>query len=73
METGAIVNTVSTTITTTTTYIDEFVYQSLNYSNSALSALNYTYNLQFFGHEEGRVRAQYNNASNPNTISGLVF
>ncbi|HXB36050.1 MAG TPA: DUF6443 domain-containing protein [Puia sp.] len=72
-ENGATVNGLSTNITTTTTYNDGFAYQSLSYSNSSLSSLNYTNKLQYFGQEEGRVRAQYTNAASPNTLTGLVF
>jgi RHS repeat-associated protein len=72
-ENGATVNGLSTNITTTTTYLSGFVYKTLNYSNSSLSSLNYTNNLQFFGQEEGRVRALYTNATSPNTINGLAF
>jgi len=73
LETGATVNGLSTNITTTTTYLDGFVYQSLSYSNSSLSSLNYTNNLKFFGQESGRVRALYTNPASPNTMTGLVF
>jgi RHS repeat-associated protein len=72
-ETGATVNGTSTNITTTTTYIAGFVYQSLSYSSSVLSSLNYTDKLQFFATQEGRVRAQYNNVSSPTTMTGLAF
>jgi RHS repeat-associated protein len=46
----------TTNITTTTSYIAGFVYESKIYSNSSLASLNYTDKLQFFGHEEGRER-----------------
>lgn len=46
----------TTNITTTTSYIAGFVYESKTYSNSSLATLNYADQLQFFGHEEGRVR-----------------
>jgi RHS repeat-associated protein len=59
-ETGAIVafNGVNNTsnITTTTTYVGGFVYESKAYSLAALVSLNYTDKLQFIGHEEGRIR-----------------
>jgi RHS repeat-associated protein len=48
----------STNITTTTTYINSAgaVYESKNYSNASLSALNYPDILQFIAQEEGRIR-----------------
>src|SRR6185312_10035004 len=69
---GAVVNGISTNITTTTTYVNGFIYQSLSYSNPSLSSLNYTNKLQFFAQEEGRVRAIYS-LSTPNTMTGLEF
>jgi hypothetical protein len=48
----------TTNITTTTFYRGSPVYESKLYSNSTVNtALRYTSQLQFFGHEEGRVRA----------------
>jgi len=46
------------------------VYQSKNYSNSTVrNNLRYSYKLQFFGHEEGRVRAiRATPKSNLNTL-----
>lgn len=50
----------TSTITTTTKYIDGFVYKSLSYSNTTPSALpaslQYTDVLQFTGQEDGRIR-----------------
>jgi RHS repeat-associated protein len=46
----------TTDITTTTSYLSGFVYESKTYSNASLASLNYTDKLQFTGHEEGRVR-----------------
>ncbi len=43
-------------IITVTTYIAGFVYQSKNYSNTALASLNEDEILQFTGQEEGRIR-----------------
>ncbi len=48
---------VTTDITTTTEYNAGFVYESKNYSDATLNtSLGYNSVLQFFGHEEGRVR-----------------
>jgi hypothetical protein len=45
------------TVTTTSFYAGGQVYESKLYNNSAVqTALGYTWQLQFFGHEEGRVR-----------------
>ncbi|HWB92277.1 MAG TPA: RHS repeat-associated core domain-containing protein, partial [Puia sp.] len=59
-ETAATVNlngtNYSTSITTITTYIGNFVYQSKSYSNGSLAALQYTDQLLFSGHEQGRIR-----------------
>ncbi|MBS1669106.1 MAG: hypothetical protein JST58_17145 [Bacteroidetes bacterium] len=48
----------TTNITTTTKYIDGFVYKTIYYSNGSLATLNAnnTDVLQFTGHEEGRIR-----------------
>ncbi len=45
-----------TNITTTTDYLGGFVYESKIYSDTTLSDLSYGSQLQFFEHEEGRVR-----------------
>ena len=61
-------------ITTVTDYVAGFVYESKTYSNGTLNtALGYTYKLQFTGHEEGRVRANYNNTTTPNVITSFAF
>jgi RHS repeat-associated protein len=46
----------TTNIITETKYITGFVYESKSYSNTALAALANPGALQFFGHEEGRIR-----------------
>ncbi|MBC7688260.1 MAG: hypothetical protein H7211_08790, partial [Aquabacterium sp.] len=46
----------TTNITTLTTYIGGFVYQSKTYSNASLAPINEAEALQLFSHEEGRVR-----------------
>jgi RHS repeat-associated protein len=46
----------TTNITTTIKYINSFVYESKTYTNTNLTTLSYTDKLQFFGHEDGRVR-----------------
>jgi RHS repeat-associated protein len=67
----------STGITTTTTYIAGFVYKTLSYGSTTLPAgllqQQFTENLQYLGHEEGRVRALYTNVATPNTINGYAF
>ncbi|MBS1574739.1 MAG: hypothetical protein JST09_05500, partial [Bacteroidetes bacterium] len=63
-------------ITTTTTYLGAAVYESKAYTNNAIlnTALGYTDKLQFIAHEEGRIRALYNNASTPNAPpTGFVY
>lgn len=46
----------TTNITTTTTYLAGFVYESKSYSNSSLSSLAYSDKFQFAPTEEGRIR-----------------
>jgi len=46
----------STSITTTTTYINDFVYRSVSYSAPALNTLQTNYTLQFEMHPAGRIR-----------------
>lgn len=46
----------TTNITTTTTYLSGFVYESKAYSNSSLASLAYSDKFQFAPTEEGRVR-----------------
>lgn len=54
---------------TITTYIGGFVYESKVMN----SVPEYTDKLQFTGHEEGRIRAMYNNAAQPNTLTGFAY
>ncbi|MDN3657817.1 DUF6443 domain-containing protein [Ferruginibacter paludis] len=64
----------TTNITTTTDYVNGFVYETKIYSNAILNApFGDTTKLQFIGHEEGRVRALYTNGASPNLLSGLAF
>ncbi len=49
-------NNYTTDITTTTTYIAGFTYQSKTFSNPSLSALNVADALQYIAHDEGRAR-----------------
>ncbi len=62
------------TVTTTTDYIAGFVYESKSYNNSTLiTGTGYTDKLQFTGHEEGSIRAVYNNTAAPNAITGFAY
>jgi RHS repeat-associated protein len=44
------------TVTTTATYIDDFIYESKTYSGTLNSVLGYADRLEFLKHEEGRAR-----------------
>jgi len=61
------------TITTTTLYQGGFVYESKTISPADPAHPNYTDKLLFTSHEEGRIRALYNNPSAPNTPTGFVY
>jgi RHS repeat-associated protein len=50
----------TTNITTTTFYLGGFIYETKSYSNTNLNDLAYIDKLQFFQHEEGRVRPKDN-------------
>ena len=64
--------TYNTHDTTFTHYLGGMVYQSKNYSNSTVrNNLRYSYQLQFFGHEEGRVRAV--RATPKSNLDNLVY
>ncbi len=54
------------TTTTTTLYLGGFIYESKTDNNAATT--DYTDNLQFFGHEEGRVRFKEANGSVPASL-----
>lgn len=76
-ETGATVvdgtNTyININITTTTDYIAGLIFESKSYDGSA-AGLSYSNKLQFAGHEEGRIRAVYNNAAQPHTLTGFAY
>jgi RHS repeat-associated protein len=62
-------------ITTTTTYINGLVFQSISYPNNATlnsSILQHGDILQFIGQEEGRIRGLYYNTTNSNAITGYA-
>jgi len=64
--------TYNTHDTTFTHYLWGMVYQSKNYSTSTVrNNLRYSYKLQFFGHEEGRVRAV--RATPKSNLDNLVY
>ena len=56
---------------TTTDYLGDFVYESKVHTPAA--GTDYTNKLLFGSHEEGRIRALFDNASTPNTITGFTF
>ncbi|TXJ25029.1 MAG: hypothetical protein E6Q24_14920 [Chitinophagaceae bacterium] len=63
----------TTNITTTTTYLNGVVFESKQYSDATVNTgLGYTDRLQFFGQEEGRIRA-VNDPADPNTLTGLEY
>ncbi len=72
-ETGATVSGVSTTIITTDNYVEGFVYETKTYTATSLASQQYTDKLQYFMHEEGRVRALFTNTASPNTLTGFAF
>ena len=58
VETGVTIGTTTgITVTTFTNYRGACVYESKTYSPLPAGYANYTHQLQFFGHEEGRLRA----------------
>jgi hypothetical protein len=63
----------TTNITTTTTYLGGAIFESKQYANATVNTgLGYTDRLQFFGQEEGRIRA-VNDPANPNTLTALEY
>ena len=64
---------VTTNITTTTTYLNGAIFESKQYSDGTVNAgLGYTDKLQFFSHEEGRVRAVYD-LVNDDSLTALEY
>ena len=61
------------TITTSTKYIDGFVYESKNIEPNDPANPDYSDKLLFVPHEEGRIRALYNDPLNRNTPTGLTY
>lgn len=62
-------------VSTTTLYLDGAVYESKQYTNNTTlnTALGYMDKLQILSHEEGRIRAQYNNTASPHTLTAFAF
>jgi len=66
-------NTVQTSVTTLTRYINGAVLESKSYGDASVNtALGYTNHLQFAGQEEGRVRAVYQ-AANPGVFDRFEY
>ncbi|MBS1509565.1 MAG: RHS repeat-associated core domain-containing protein [Bacteroidetes bacterium] len=66
--------TVTTGITTTTDYVNGFVYETKTYTDVTVNAvLGYTAKLQFAPQDEGRIRPLFQNPTNANAISGFAY
>ncbi|MCO5239981.1 MAG: RHS repeat-associated core domain-containing protein [Chitinophagaceae bacterium] len=65
-------NSYSSNITTTTTYIGGFIYETKDYTLATLNPLDYKDRLQLVNHEEGRIRAVYD-PSDPGTLTGFAY
>ncbi|HRQ50302.1 MAG TPA: RHS repeat-associated core domain-containing protein, partial [Agriterribacter sp.] len=61
------------TITTYTKYLDDFVYEGRSIDPVDPAAADYADKLLFMLHEEGRIRALYNDPANPLTPTGLTY
>lgn len=61
------------TITTTTNYIENYVYESKSISPVETENPDYKDKLQFAAHEEGRIRPLYGDATNTTKITGFVY
>lgn len=61
------------TISTTTKYIEGFVYESKGIEPVDTATPDYSDKFQFMAHEEGRIRGLYNHATNPNAITGFAY
>lgn len=59
----------NTSTVTTTDYVGGFVYETKVVNSSAL----YTNKLQFGGHEEGRIRALYDNVNSLHILTGFAY
>ncbi|HTE33501.1 MAG TPA: DUF6443 domain-containing protein [Chryseolinea sp.] len=59
------------TTTTTTIYVAGMVYESK--TDNDPNTTDYADKLQFMGQEEGRIRATYADAVNPNTLTGFEY
>lgn len=64
-------NALNNNTTTTTDYIDGFVYESK--SDNDPKTEDYANRLQFASQEEGRIRAVYGNTQNANAITNFAF
>lgn len=63
----------SATVTTTTTYVGQQVYETKTYDVTELADLQYYDKLQFIGQQEGRVRILYNNAADADAPTGFAY
>ncbi|HTN08696.1 DUF6443 domain-containing protein, partial [Agriterribacter sp.] len=63
----------SSKLTTTTTYLGSFIYETKDYDLSTLNPLDCKDKLQLVNHEEGRIRALYTDPVNSNLLTGFAY